>query len=101
MKYAPAFPERFGSLQHARDLHATTFTQWYNHDHHHTGIGLHTPAAWPAAFEALIEAVNRQKVTAVALPSLFHFAAFGVPTDIRDSFERATGARVLVIRPVP
>ncbi|WP_329481528.1 hypothetical protein OG558_03415 [Kribbella sp. NBC_01510] len=56
---------------------------------------------WPAAFEALIEAVNRQKVTAVALPSLFHFAAFGVPTDIRDSFERATGARVLVIRPVP
>ena len=59
------------------------------------------PGTWPTAFEALIEAVNRQKVTAVALPSLFHFAAFGVPTDIRDSFERATGARVLVIRPVP
>lgn len=56
---------------------------------------------WPAAFEALIEAVNRQRVTAVALPSLFHFATFGVPTDIRDSFERATGARVLVVRPAP
>ena len=21
-----------------------TFTQWYNHEHRHTGIGLHTPA---------------------------------------------------------
>ena len=21
-----------------------TFTNWYNHEHHHTGIGLHTPA---------------------------------------------------------
>ena len=21
-----------------------TFTHWYNHEHRHTGIGLHTPA---------------------------------------------------------
>ncbi len=56
---------------------------------------------WPVAFAALIEAVNRHEVATVALPSLFHFAAFGVPTNIRDSFERATGARVLVARPAP
>jgi putative transposase len=43
MKYAPVFPERFGSIGEARafmDAFATT----YNHEHHHTGIGLHTPA---------------------------------------------------------
>jgi putative transposase len=43
LKYAPIFPERFGSLQHARTF-IDTFTEFYNHNHHHTGIGLHTPA---------------------------------------------------------
>ena len=42
LKYAPVFPDRFGSLQHARTF-IDEFTQHYNHDHHHTGIGLHTP----------------------------------------------------------
>jgi hypothetical protein len=57
------------------------------------------PESWPAAFEALIESVNRYEVTAVVLPSLLHFTGLGLPTDIRDSFERATGARVLVLAP--
>jgi putative transposase len=43
MKYGPAFPERFGSLNEARQF-METFTNWYNHEHRHTGIGLHTPA---------------------------------------------------------
>lgn len=43
MKYAPVFPARFGSIQHARTFMAE-FVQWYNHAHHHSGIGLHTPA---------------------------------------------------------
>ncbi|TCO15706.1 integrase-like protein [Kribbella steppae] len=43
LKYAPVFPDRFGSLQHARTF-IDEFTQFYNHDHHHPGIGLHTPA---------------------------------------------------------
>lgn len=43
MKYAPVFPTRFGSLQHARKFMAE-FVEWYNHAHHHSGIGLHTPA---------------------------------------------------------
>jgi transposase InsO family protein len=43
LKYAPVFPERFGSLQHARAF-LDEFIQYYNHEHHHTGIGLHTPA---------------------------------------------------------
>lgn len=43
LKYGPGFPERFGSLSHARQFMAE-FTDWYNHEHRHTGIGLHTPA---------------------------------------------------------
>jgi putative transposase len=43
LKYGPEFPERFGSLPEARQF-MNTFTQWYNHEHRHTGIGLHTPA---------------------------------------------------------
>lgn len=44
VKYHPTFPTRFGSIQDARTFCDTFFT-WYNHAHHHTGIGLHTPAA--------------------------------------------------------
>lgn len=43
LKYAPTFPERFGSLADARAFMDGLVT-WYNHAHHHTGIGLHTPA---------------------------------------------------------
>ena len=43
MKFAPVFPERFGSLADARSFMAD-FVAGYNHHHHHTGIGLNTPA---------------------------------------------------------
>jgi transposase InsO family protein len=44
VKYHPTFPDRFGSIQDARAFCETFFT-WYNHEHHHSGIGLHSPAA--------------------------------------------------------
>ena len=43
LKYRPAFPERFGSIEHARALSRDLF-QWYNHEHHHSALGLLTPA---------------------------------------------------------
>jgi putative transposase len=43
LKYGPLWPERFASIHHARNL-VDSFTAWYNHEHRHTGIGLHTPA---------------------------------------------------------
>jgi putative transposase len=43
LKYRPAFPERFGSLQDAR-AHGHVFFPWYNTEHHHSGLGLLTPA---------------------------------------------------------
>jgi len=42
-KYAPEYPARFGSLEHARSWGAS-FIGRYNHEHHHSGIGWMTPA---------------------------------------------------------
>ncbi len=44
LKYCPAFPDRFGSIADARAF-AATFMTYYNHEHRHSGIGLHTPAS--------------------------------------------------------
>ena len=43
MKYRPDYPTRFGCLQDARAW-AAEFFRWYNHEHHHTGLALLTPA---------------------------------------------------------
>jgi putative transposase len=44
LKYCPAFPRNFGSIEDARTFCAAFF-EYYNHQHHHSGIGLHTPAS--------------------------------------------------------
>jgi putative transposase len=44
LKYQPQFPKQFGSIEDARSF-CQSFFSWYNHDHHHSGIGLLTPAA--------------------------------------------------------
>jgi putative transposase len=42
LKYRPDFPDRFGSIEHAR-VHSAAFFSWYNTEHRHSGLGLHTP----------------------------------------------------------
>jgi len=44
LKYCPAFPARFGSIEHARAF-CGVFFDYYNHEHRHSGIGLHTAAS--------------------------------------------------------
>ena len=44
LKYCPAFPTRFGSIEDARRF-CGAFFEHYNHVHRHSGIGLHTPAS--------------------------------------------------------
>jgi len=44
LKYRPAFPARFVSIEEARAF-CRAFFAWYNHEHRHSGIGLMTPAA--------------------------------------------------------
>jgi putative transposase len=43
LKDRPLFPERFGSIQDAREL-CRQFFDWYNNLHYHGGIALMTPA---------------------------------------------------------
>ncbi len=42
LKYRPEFPDRFGSLEHARQVCRPLFT-WYNLEHHHSGLAFLTP----------------------------------------------------------
>ena len=43
LKYRPAFPARFGSIEDARAFCADFFA-WYNTEHRHSGIAMFTPA---------------------------------------------------------
>jgi len=43
LKYCPALPARFGSIGDARAFCQRFFD--YNHEHRHSGIGLHTAAS--------------------------------------------------------
>ena len=64
LKYRPDYPERFGSLIDARAW-AQAFFAWYNHEHHHTGLGLLTPAVVHSG-QAATQLAKRQHVLAVA-----------------------------------
>ncbi len=42
LKHRSEFPDRVGSIEYARALCGDLF-HWYNHEHHHVGLGLFTP----------------------------------------------------------
>jgi putative transposase len=64
MKYRPEFPQRFGSIQDSRSF-CGPFFDWYNHAHHHSGIGLHTPYSVHYGLAQAIQ-LARQKTLLVA-----------------------------------
>jgi putative transposase len=43
LKYRPEFPDRFTSIEHGLEF-CGEFFHWQNHEHHHWGLGLLTPA---------------------------------------------------------
>lgn len=51
----------------------------------------------PSAFERMLRAVIRDKVEVVILPSMLHFAVLGAPTNVKQYFEAASGARVVTM----
>ena len=64
LKYQPDYPGRFDDLAHAESYNHDFF-EWYNHEHHHSGLGLMTPhdvhhglavAKWHARAQALAAA---------------------------------------------
>jgi hypothetical protein len=60
LKYLPDFPDRFGSLADAR-VFCEQFFSAYNHEHHHSGIGMHTPAS--VHFDTATEIRARRQAT--------------------------------------
>jgi len=62
LKYRPAFPARFGSLEDARAFCSEFFT-WYNGEHRHSGIGLLTPAVVHAGLAAEVTAARAVTLT--------------------------------------
>ena len=78
LKYRPAFPERFDSIEHARAF-CRPFFDWYNHQHRHSGIGLMTPAVTHyGRAQALHE--QRQHVLAAAYTATPERFVRGTPT---------------------
>jgi transposase InsO family protein len=74
LKYAPTFPERFESIHQARDF-MDEFVGWYNHEHRHTGIGLHTPAD---VFYGLAEEKDARRREVLATARAWHRNRFSV-----------------------
>ena len=64
MKYRPDYPARFGSAPDARRW-AHTFFNWYDNEHHHSALGLLTPAVVHYG-QAPAVLAERQRVLAAA-----------------------------------
>lgn len=73
MKYMPDYPDRFASIGEARAWMAA-FGSWYNHQHRHSGIGLHTPANVHYGHAEKIQHERQQTLDAAyaAHPERFH-----------------------------
>src|SRR5712691_5650338 len=78
LKYRPEFPDRFDSIEHARDF-CRGFFHWYNHQHRHSGIGLMTPAT---VHHGRAHALHRkrQRVLAAAYAATPERFVRGTPT---------------------
>jgi putative transposase len=77
LKHCPAFPERFGALEDARAFGQVLFP-WYNHEHHHTGLGYLTPAM---VHYGVAEGIRDQRTKVLAAAYAAHPERFvrGVP----------------------
>ena len=73
LKYCPAFPGRFGSIEDARAFCADFF-EHYNHVHRHAGIGLHTAASvhYDTATEIRAKRAETLDAAYAVNPARFH-----------------------------
>ncbi|MFL6056527.1 MAG: integrase core domain-containing protein [Actinoallomurus sp.] len=73
LKYCPAFPGRFGSIEDA-NVFCAQFFAYYNNEHRHSGIGMHTPATVHDGTAATIQARRTATLHAAFLahPERFH-----------------------------
>ena len=68
LKYRPDFPARFTSIEAAR-AHCRAFFAWYNNEHRHSGLGLHTPAD---VHHGRADAVRAERATVLAAAYVAH-----------------------------
>ncbi|WP_281390987.1 IS3 family transposase [Streptosporangium album] len=73
LKYCPAFPGTFGSIEDA-NVFCDQFFRYYNNEHRHSGIGMHTPASVHDGSAAEIHARRAATLNAAFLahPERFH-----------------------------
>jgi putative transposase len=66
MKYGPGYPDRFAD--YASALHwSRSFCRWYNDEHHHSALGLLTPAAVHTGAAAQLLVARQQVLTGAYL----------------------------------
>ena len=66
LKYRPDFPDRFGSIEHARQVCRPLFA-WYNTEHHHSGLAFLTPATvHHGRADQVLDARHRVRLAAYA-----------------------------------
>ena len=78
MKYRPDYPDRFGCHEDVRGW-ARRFFSWYNFEHHHTGLGLMTPATVHYGQAPKVQAHRHRVLTAAYAAHPQRFAR-GLPT---------------------
>jgi putative transposase len=85
MKYRPDYPEAFAGIKEARSW-ARSFIHWYNHEHHHTGLALMTPAT---VHYGQVDTVYQQRQQVLAAAYAAHPERFvrGAPTLPKPSEE--------------
>jgi putative transposase len=78
LKYRPGFPDRFGCIEDARAF-CLPFFAWYNDDHRHDGLELHTPhdVHFGLAYERTVERTSVLHAAFAAHPERF---PNGLPT---------------------
>jgi len=78
MKYRPDYPKRFASFESAQAW-ARHFFSWYNTQHHHSALGLLTPAV---VHQGLADVYRAQRQTVLDLAYAAHPERFvkGLPT---------------------
>jgi putative transposase len=84
LKYAPVFPDRFGSLADARAF-CEEFFDYYNHQHRHSGIGWHTPASVHDGTAAQIRAQRAATLEAAYAANPDRFTRRPQPPRIPDT----------------
>jgi putative transposase len=78
LKYRPDFPARFASIEAAR-AHCQAFFPWYNHQHRHTGLGLHTAADIHYGHAPAVQAARADVLTAAYATHPERFARLPQP----------------------